>query len=91
MATSKTMLGINQTSPTHLIQVQRSSSFQRTNQRKVRGPRRDILFINEANNVPYETFVQLEIRTREVIWIDYNPVAEFWYYTEVAPNLEHDF
>lgn len=58
---------------------------------KVRGPRRDILFINEANNVPYETFVQLEIRTREVIWIDYNPVAEFWYYTEVAPNLEHDF
>lgn len=58
---------------------------------KVRGPRRDILFINEANNVPYETFVQLEIRTRETIWIDYNPVAEFWYYTEVAPNLEHDF
>jgi len=58
---------------------------------KVRGPRRDILFINEANNVPYETFVQLEIRTREVIWIDYNPVAEFWYYTEVAPNLDHDF
>lgn len=58
---------------------------------KVRGPRRDILFINEANNVPYETFVQLEIRTRETIWIDFNPVAEFWYYSEVAPNLEHDF
>lgn len=58
---------------------------------KVRGPRRDILFINEANNVPYETFVQLEIRTREVVWIDFNPVAEFWYYSEFAPNHEHDF
>lgn len=58
---------------------------------KVRGPRRDVLFINEANNVPYETFVQLEIRTRKIIWIDFNPVAEFWYYTDVAPNIEHDF
>jgi phage terminase large subunit len=47
---------------------------------KVRGPRRDILFINEANNVPYETFTQLEIRTRKIIWLDWNPVSEFWFY-----------
>lgn len=47
---------------------------------KVRGPRRDILFINEANNVPYAVFTQLEIRTREIIWLDWNPVAEFWFY-----------
>ena len=40
---------------------------------------------------PMKHLHSLEIRTREVIWIDYNPVAEFWYYTEVAPNLEHDF
>lgn len=45
---------------------------------KVRGPRRDRLFINEANNVSYETFEQLEIRTKEFIFIDYNPVQEFW-------------
>ena len=45
---------------------------------KVRGPRRDRLFINEANNVSYETFEQLEIRTKEFIYIDYNPVQEFW-------------
>lgn len=47
---------------------------------KVRGPRRDVLFINEANNVSYSVFTQLEIRTREIIWLDWNPVAEFWFY-----------
>lgn len=47
---------------------------------KVRGPRRDVLFLNEGNNVTYAVFTQLEIRTREVIWIDWNPVAEFWFY-----------
>lgn len=58
---------------------------------KVRGPRRDVLFVNEANNIDYEAFDQLRIRTRKTIWIDYNPVSEFWYYTELAPNYEHDF
>lgn len=50
---------------------------------KVRGPRRDRLFINEANNVPFETFEQLEVRTREVIYLDWNPTTEFWFYTEI--------
>lgn len=47
---------------------------------KVRGPRRDVLFINEANNIPYETYLQLEIRTKKIIWLDWNPVSEFWWY-----------
>lgn len=50
---------------------------------KVRGPRRDRLFINEANNVPYITFDQLEVRTKENIWLDWNPVNEFWFYSEL--------
>src|SRR6185369_17115198 len=50
---------------------------------KVRGPRRDRLFINEANNIPFETFEQLEVRTKEFIILDWNPVSEFWYYTEL--------
>jgi len=48
---------------------------------KVRGPRRDILFINEANNIPYETYTQLEVRTKDMIWLDWNPVSEFWFYS----------
>jgi phage terminase large subunit len=60
---------------------------------KVRGPRRDVLFINEANNIPLETFTQLEVRTRKTIWLDWNPVSEFWFYTDVKdnPNMDADF
>lgn len=50
---------------------------------KVRGARRDRLFINEANNIPFEAFEQLEVRTKELVFLDWNPSAEFWYYTEI--------
>lgn len=45
---------------------------------KVRGPRRDILFINEGNNVPWETARGLDIRTAKFTFVDWNPVSEFW-------------
>lgn len=57
---------------------------------KVRGPRRDVLFINEANNISYETYTQLAIRTNEDIYLDYNPVAEFWVHDEIVNNLNRD-
>lgn len=50
---------------------------------KVRGPRRDRLFINEANNISYDAFDQLEVRTKEFVFLDFNPVSEFWLFTEV--------
>jgi phage terminase large subunit len=53
---------------------------------KVHGPRRDVLFVNEGNNIGFETFTQLEIRTRRTIWVDSNPVSEYWMYTDVLPN-----
>ena len=37
--------------------------------------KRDYLFVNEANGVPYDVFWQLAIRTRKQIFIDYNPSA----------------
>lgn len=57
---------------------------------KVRGPRRDRLFINECNNVPYEAFDQLEVRTKEFVYLDWNPVQEFWFYDEVAKRNDVD-
>jgi len=45
---------------------------------KMRGGRRDILFINEANNVSYDSFRELDIRTRLFSFLDWNPVSEFW-------------
>lgn len=50
---------------------------------KVRGPRRDRLFVNEGNNIPYETWDQLLVRTKEYAWCDWNPTNEFWAYTEL--------
>lgn len=65
--------------------------FSADNSDKVRGPRRNVLFINEANNISYETYTQLAIRTSEEIYIDYNPVAQFWVHDEVVPKIDHDF
>jgi phage terminase large subunit len=45
---------------------------------KLRGGRRDILFINECNNVVYDGYRELDIRTRTFTFLDYNPVSEFW-------------
>lgn len=45
---------------------------------KLHGGRRDYLYINEANNISYEAYTQLEIRTRKKIIIDYNPNKTFW-------------
>lgn len=58
---------------------------------KVRGPRRDVLFINEVNNVSNETYTQLAIRTKEDIYLDFNPVTEFFVHTDVIPSVDHDF
>lgn len=49
-----------------------------------RGPRRDVLFVNEANGVDYETFDQLASRTRDFVIIDYNPSAKFWAHEELV-------
>ena len=59
---------------------------------KVHGPRRDRMFINEACNISFEAFEQLELRTREFIFMDWNPSVEFWFYTEVLgkrDDVEH--
>lgn len=58
---------------------------------KVHGPRRDILYINEANHVKHDVFDQLAIRTKSTIFIDYNPVQEFWVQTDIIPNEPHKF
>jgi phage terminase large subunit len=45
--------------------------------------KRDYLFVNEANGIPYDIYWQLAIRTRKKIFIDYNPSARFWAHDEL--------
>jgi len=53
---------------------------------KLRGGRRDRLFMNECNNIPFSAFEELEVRTKEFIFLDWNPTNEFWYYTDLKPT-----
>lgn len=58
---------------------------------KVRGPRRDRLFVNEANNIPEETFTQLLVRTKQYAIADWNPTNEFWFYDMIGTRDDIDF
>jgi phage terminase large subunit len=53
---------------------------------KAHGPRRDILYVNECNNLEYKIVDQLITRTRKIVWLDWNPSEEFWFYTEMQPH-----
>ena len=55
---------------------------------KAHGGRRDVLFINEGNYIPYNIVDQLIVRTRETIWMDWNPTSEFWFYNEMLGKRE---
>jgi len=49
---------------------------------KIRGPSRDRLFVNEANNIAQESWEQLLFRTREFAFADWNPVGDFFLYQD---------
>lgn len=53
------------------------------------GSERDNLFMNECNHENYQTFWQLERKTRDQVYLDYNPTSPFWCHDKVLPlNLE---
>lgn len=54
---------------------------------KKRGAKRDLLYINEANELNWDDFYQLYMRTTGQIYIDFNPSEEFWIHTKV-PKLK---
>ena len=58
---------------------------------KLRGARRDVLYINECNNVTFESYNELAIRTKKAIYLDFNPANEFWVHTELKDEQDSDF
>lgn len=65
--------------------------FVALNEFTARGARRDVLFVNEANLITYEAYLQLDIRTKDFIIIDFNPTSEFWAHTELVSKDDVDF
>jgi phage terminase large subunit len=56
---------------------------------KVRGPGRDILFVNEANLISFKTYSQLALRTKDTIFLDFNPADEFSWVYDIADKPEN--
>ena len=64
--------------------------FKSIDHMSARGPRRDVLFVNEANGITYETFQELAGRTKDFAIIDYNPSAKFWAHEELVEKQPKD-
>ena len=59
---------------------------------RVRGRKRDILWCNETNELEYDDFFQLNIRTAEEVYCDYNPSDEYhWIYEKILPRKDCQF
>ena len=54
------------------------------------GPRRDVLFVNEANGIAFDVFDQLASRTKDFSIIDYNPSAKFWAHEQLVEKQPDD-
>ncbi len=64
--------------------------FSADQEARLRGARRNILFVNEANNIPFDAYYQMAIRTSQEIYIDFNPTAQFWAHTEVLAEPDSE-
>jgi phage terminase large subunit len=59
---------------------------------KVRGRKRDVLYINEANELYFEDWQQLILRTTDKAILDYNPSDEFHFiYDKIKPRDDAEF
>lgn len=58
---------------------------------ELKGGRRDRLFLNECNNLTWKAYTQLQVRTREETYLDWNPDASFWFYENLQgeDHVEH--
>lgn len=65
-------------------------SFDSEGKAKTAG-KRDILFINECNHIPFKVADALMTRTEGDIWMDFNPDNEFWAHTEIMPLPDAEF
>ena len=65
--------------------------FSADNDSKLRGARRDYLYMNEANNMTFHAYTELASRTKKGVYLDWNPVNEFWFHTELKDDDDVDF
>lgn len=67
--------------------------FSAEDEQKLRGPSRDILYANEANEISYYAFSNLRMRTYEFCIVDYNPTftEEHWLFPLMTDERTYYF
>lgn len=65
--------------------------FSADNDSKLRGARRDYLYMNECNNMTFHAYTELASRTKIGVYLDWNPVNEFWFHTDLQNDTDVDF
>jgi len=65
--------------------------FSADNDSKLRGARRDWLYMNECNNMTFHAYTELASRTKKGVYLDWNPTNEFWFHNELQGDEDVDF
>ena len=65
--------------------------FSADNDAKLRGARRDVLYMNECNNMTFHAYTELASRTKQYVYLDWNPTNEFWFHNELIKDDDVDF
>ena len=58
---------------------------------KLRGARRDYLYMNECNNMTFHSYTELASRTKKGIYLDWNPTNEFWFHEHLHNDTDVDY
>jgi len=82
----------NKSSHEYILNGNRVEFISMDQPQKIRGRKRDLAFLNEANELNYEDWQQIIFRTNGRIILDYNPSDTFhWIYDRVIPRDDTDF
>lgn len=65
--------------------------FSGDNDAKLRGARRDWLYMNECNNMTLHAYTELASRTKAGVFLDWNPTAAFWFHEELMNDPDVDY
>jgi phage terminase large subunit len=65
--------------------------FSADNDAKLRGARRDVLYMNECNNMTFHAYTELASRTKQNVYLDWNPTNEFWFHNELKGDSDVNF
>lgn len=65
--------------------------FSTESEERLRGARRQVLYVNEANTITRDMYNALAIRTTEHIFLDWNPTSLFWADRDLVGQADTDY